>query len=271
MFDDSILKGQSAIEYLMTYGWMLLVVAVVGGAVFSLVGDQSVESVSGFTGADVSVENFGVTGEDELELVLRNGAAETVEVRNVTVSHEGESVTNPDGLSISVGESDTLKVENVSSSDSANSLDVKILYDIEGLKDMEVSGSISGPVEVTNGTQASDSGSTVEVSGDSITSMATSSTFMNSSKVICVGSECGETSGSETGEYVERSGDEMTGTLFTDNITDMGTVCFGELCSYETGSATGLLGEDGNDLDGSLNVTEIKPDSADQVCVGTKC
>ena len=31
-------KGQSAIEYLMTYGWMLLVVAVTGAAIFATVG-----------------------------------------------------------------------------------------------------------------------------------------------------------------------------------------------------------------------------------------
>lgn len=31
------LAGQSAIEYLMTYGWMLLVVAIVGGTIFSVV------------------------------------------------------------------------------------------------------------------------------------------------------------------------------------------------------------------------------------------
>lgn len=41
-------KAQSAIEYLMTYGWMLLVVAIAGGAVFSLVSNQGIESVSGF-------------------------------------------------------------------------------------------------------------------------------------------------------------------------------------------------------------------------------
>lgn len=33
-------KGQSAIEYLMTYGWMLLVIAIVGGAIYAEVYDK---------------------------------------------------------------------------------------------------------------------------------------------------------------------------------------------------------------------------------------
>jgi len=36
-------KGQSAIEYLMTYGGMLLVVAIVGGAIITTVQDQGEE------------------------------------------------------------------------------------------------------------------------------------------------------------------------------------------------------------------------------------
>jgi hypothetical protein len=37
-------KGQSAIEYLMTYGWMFLVIAIVGGAIYASVQDSGQES-----------------------------------------------------------------------------------------------------------------------------------------------------------------------------------------------------------------------------------
>ena len=57
------LSGQSAIEYLMTYGWMLLVVAIVGGSVFSVFNQENLETVSGFQGDDVLVDNFGTTNE----------------------------------------------------------------------------------------------------------------------------------------------------------------------------------------------------------------
>ena len=55
-------KGQLAIEYLTTYGWMLLVIAIVGGAIFTTVQNSSqIESTSGLANADVQVEEFGVT------------------------------------------------------------------------------------------------------------------------------------------------------------------------------------------------------------------
>ena len=58
---NEIISGQSAIEYLMTYGWMLLVVAITGSTIFAVASDQSVESISGFTGSDVQINDFGVT------------------------------------------------------------------------------------------------------------------------------------------------------------------------------------------------------------------
>lgn len=49
------MKGQSAIEYLMTYGWMLLVVAIVGGAIITTVqNDQAPTQELNTT----QVENF---------------------------------------------------------------------------------------------------------------------------------------------------------------------------------------------------------------------
>lgn len=142
-------KGQSAIEYLMTYGWMLLVVAVVGGAIFSIVQSQSVESVSGFTGGDIVIDDFGLTGDGDLELLLRNTAFESVEVNSVNVS-DGDGFTEfVGGERIPVGETRILSVSNVSGGDGSSNLDVKVNYDIGGLSNMKVSGTLSGNFEIT--------------------------------------------------------------------------------------------------------------------------
>ena len=50
------MKGQTAIEYLMTYGWMLLVVAIVGGAIITTVQGDSVPSEDRIN--TTQVENF---------------------------------------------------------------------------------------------------------------------------------------------------------------------------------------------------------------------
>ena len=155
-------KGQSAIEYLMTYGWMLLVVAVVGGAIFATVGDQSVDSTSGFTGSDVQVDDFGVTSDDDLDLELRSSTGEgaTVSAINVTDQSSGEYIYKEfsSDNKIDVGSSLVLSLPNVSQTEGSNSLDVEILYDSGGLSNMSVSGSISGSLSVNETTEVNNDG-----------------------------------------------------------------------------------------------------------------
>ncbi len=128
------MKGQSAIEYLMTYGWMLLVVAIVGGAIFAMVQGEVVESISGFTGGDIQVDNFGVTSNDNLQLDLRNGAGDSIQVKEINVTDDDGRYTELLAeKSISVGDSDTMTLAGVQNSNSANTLDVDITYDVGAL------------------------------------------------------------------------------------------------------------------------------------------
>ncbi len=134
----------------MTYGWMLLVVAIVGGAIFSVVQSQSVESVSGFSGGDVTVDDFGVTSDGNLQLILRNSAGESVEVTGIEISGNGNTAEWSDTQSIGVGETGSVTLNSVEEGDGANSLDVEVFYDVGGLENLGVSGSISGNFEVVS-------------------------------------------------------------------------------------------------------------------------
>lgn len=146
------LVGQSAIEYLMTYGWMLLVVSVVGGAIFATVGDQNVESTSGFDG-DVRVDNFGVSDQEELGLEVRDGSGQGIKVSKVNVSDPdtGQWVYKEftGDRKVDVGSSKIFELPNVSRSDGSNSLDVEIIYDSGGLSNLSVRGTVSGSIELT--------------------------------------------------------------------------------------------------------------------------
>lgn len=145
--------GQSAIEYLMTYGWMLLVVAITGGAIFATVGNQSTDSTSGFSGSDVLVDDFGVTSDDELGLNARNGAGNEIVVSRVNVSdsESGEYVYKEftGDNRVGVGSEKVFELPNVTRADGSNSLDVEIIYDSGGLSNLSVSGTVSGDLELT--------------------------------------------------------------------------------------------------------------------------
>ena len=159
---NRVFSGQSAIEYLMTYGWMLLVVAVVGGAVFSLAQGDSPETVSGFTGSDVQIDDFGVTENNNLQLELTDGSGQgsTVSAINITDEDTGKFVYKEFGNNnaVDVGGETVFELPNISRSDSG-SLEVTVFYDTGGLTNLSVSGSISGGFAVDETTELTGGGS----------------------------------------------------------------------------------------------------------------
>ncbi len=78
-------RAQSAVEYLMTYGWAILVIIVVGAALWKL----GVFDVSKYTGsAKLSISGFTVSGSQLTAAGAFNakvGAQETITVSNVSV------------------------------------------------------------------------------------------------------------------------------------------------------------------------------------------
>jgi len=141
-------KGQSAIEYLTTYGWMLLVVAIVGGAIFTTVqGQSNIQNSSGLANADVQIANFGVTG-DGLTIELRSAAQEQVENLNVTVGVQDNSSnqSNSTITVIPVGDTKSVSFDDFQSGETQNTYDVNINYDTGGLENLEVSGTLTGRI-----------------------------------------------------------------------------------------------------------------------------
>ncbi|QKQ98632.1 hypothetical protein GKQ38_03865 [Candidatus Nanohaloarchaea archaeon] len=141
-------KGQSAIEYLTTYGWMLLVVAIVGGAIFTTVqGQTNISNSSGFSNADVRISQFGMTS-DGLSVEFRAAASQAVTINQVNITEEGTPTNgmNRTGLSITipVGETKTVQFDNFTEGNTQRTYNVDVVYDSGGIPDLIVSGTITG-------------------------------------------------------------------------------------------------------------------------------
>lgn len=150
-------KGQSAIEYLTTYGWMLLVVAIVGGAIFTTVQNQSnLQTVSGFSGSSVGINTFALTGNGELAMEITAKGSEPVKITGVSINNP--SIDGVDGKAsnssvdtsyIPLGESKQVTIPNVSEGDSSSQYDVKIDYSTRSLSGLQASGALSGSFDLT--------------------------------------------------------------------------------------------------------------------------
>jgi len=140
----------------MTYGWMLLVVAVVGGAIFSITQSESPQSASGFDGDSVLVDDVGLNVEDQLQLVLRNGGAETIELNKVKVTDgQKEAIWQPSGeqATLDVTDTNTATFLQIEDGNSANNLDITLNYNQGNLENLENTGTISGNFEIIEGSE----------------------------------------------------------------------------------------------------------------------
>lgn len=144
------LKGQSAIEYLTTYGWMLLVVAIVGGSIFTTIqGRAQIQSVSGLNNAEVQVSDYGLNSEG-LQLNLRAASTDQVSINEVKIENPDTGLTadiTPSEV-VPVGDTTQLSLEDVTESESTDTYNMKINYDTGGLEGLVAEGSIEGRLEI---------------------------------------------------------------------------------------------------------------------------
>jgi hypothetical protein len=123
------LKAQSAIEYLMTYGWMLLVAAIVGGAMFSLFQDQELESqtVQGFDNSQVRVQEIS-SANSSLGAEIVSRSPDEVEEANLCIYNESFSECKEVDSVLDVGESEVLEFSKFDESSDTNRYQVNISY-----------------------------------------------------------------------------------------------------------------------------------------------
>lgn len=141
-------KGQSAIEYLTTYGWMLLVIAIVGGAIFTTVqGQTQLQTSSGFANADIRIENWGVTGQG-LQVELRNAAQDQADNVQITVYSDNSSFSqSATAGTIPVGQTETVTLGDFENDETEDNHDVTITHDIGNLDGLTQNGTIRGTLQ----------------------------------------------------------------------------------------------------------------------------
>ena len=130
-------KGQSALEYLMTYGWAILIIIIVGGVLYyygvfspgKLVGKSKV----GFSDVDVdawTIDTSGATPVMKIKLV--NKVGKDINITNVTVTDGTNIDFHEPNEKVSAGEKSSfipITLSNLNpSSGSAYKYDVTITY-----------------------------------------------------------------------------------------------------------------------------------------------
>lgn len=127
-------KGQAGLDFLMTYGWALLIIVLVVGALFALgifdIGSFLGSKASGF--AQVGVVGWKVAGDGEFTAKFENHAGTDINVTGVSAVLGTETITYTTGFAIDNGkQSGTITVgsfANPGSSGSSYSIAVTLNY-----------------------------------------------------------------------------------------------------------------------------------------------
>ena len=149
------LKAQAAIDFLMTYGWAIVLIVLVAAALFSLgifdtgtfIGNKAV----GFT--QVQVVGFKLAQDGTLTMKFQNQVGEPINVTSINATYQSTEITNINtGISnLGVGKSSsTVTVGDFGTLTAGNSytLPIKIGYkDLTNSFDYTETGTLNGVVE----------------------------------------------------------------------------------------------------------------------------
>jgi len=139
-------KARSAIEYLTTNTWMLITIFIVCRVVFT-----TVQSVSELNRGVMHVENFRV-GEQGLKPNVKAATSDPVEISNVFLSDSetGETFFNSESLVVAVGEIDSVNITSVESSETRNTVDATVYYDVGEIDDLNFERYIAGSFDLNS-------------------------------------------------------------------------------------------------------------------------
>lgn len=80
-------KGQAAMEFLMTYGWAILVAIIVVGVLWYLIGNPANLAGNRFQLSAPMVANALVLSSSGISIEIRNGAGESINVSEIVVQN----------------------------------------------------------------------------------------------------------------------------------------------------------------------------------------
>jgi hypothetical protein len=77
-------KAQSAVEYLYTYGWALLIISITLGIIIKFnIFNICTTTTSGFMGQAIDVRDWKIDNSGELTIVLQNNAGKKITINSI--------------------------------------------------------------------------------------------------------------------------------------------------------------------------------------------
>ncbi len=156
---DTKRKGQGALEYLITYGWAILIIVIIGGALFALgvfnpATWGSNKRATGFSSLQISDWKLNSSG---LTILVGNRFGDAITITNLSATRSGatgechynettEIQLSADGTAILPATSNVTKCLGTLTTGKTYTLSASIYFDAGGLTHVDT-GTITGKME----------------------------------------------------------------------------------------------------------------------------
>lgn len=140
------MKGQSAIEYLATYGWMILAVSIVAGVAYTNIQTSCTRSSSDFYSDAISINDFGLNGNGDLLISVENSRYEEIKFNSVNVTIDENSRFENLDFNLTSSQQSQISISGFQSTNGCNTLQLRINFDRGNLSDQQVTGIIRAPI-----------------------------------------------------------------------------------------------------------------------------
>lgn len=152
-FSDNTRKGQSAIEYLTTYGWALLAIVIVGAVLMQMgVFSQCSSTTPRSSGQSLAIADWQYNSNNQVTIEFE-AIDQTVNVTGITLQYDTWTTdmapNGQAGVDISAGTSQTISVSGLGlSSGSCGSAAVNVTADVGDISGSQIAfdGTMTGPV-----------------------------------------------------------------------------------------------------------------------------
>jgi len=141
-------KGQSAIEYLTTYGWAILAIVIAGAVIIAFMQGRCPKTQS-LTPQDIQIQSWGYSATDAIDIQLTNLASKRITLQGIYLdsdddgSYDEFSANYSD--SVNVGESVTKSLTSIGTAAGCNKIKVRIQYLVEGMNNpFNATGTLQG-------------------------------------------------------------------------------------------------------------------------------
>lgn len=144
------MKGQSAIEYLATYGWMILAVAAMSGLAYNHIQASCTSSSADFYSDAAEINQFGITGSGDFVVSIENTGYQEITIKGVNITINKETREYTKSVTISSGKTKQLNFKDLKSSKSCSTMDLVFTLERASLQSQQVKGIVRAPIDFEN-------------------------------------------------------------------------------------------------------------------------